>query len=295
MRLGYVQLMLVVTAFVFALVWSAKQSQHALDQDAQWMTRLSAYIVRVGFWSVFLIGFIDATISMLRVEGWLVDLVGPALADQLALAKWRGTYVHFPLIGVAVVIALMSRALNVVWLTLLIVLAEFMIVISRFVFSYEQAFMGDLVRFWYAALFLFASAYTLLVNGHVRVDVLYSNFVLRAKVWVNTLGALLLGIPFCGVILWLGMGTQQSSLIAPLLSFEVSQSSYGMYVKYLMALFMPIFAITMAIQFIAYFFAGIALLQRTRGEEMETGLPPFYAEVAAQDEAFERQQQAKVK
>jgi len=37
-----------------------------------------------------------------------------------------------------------------------------MIVISRFIFSYEQAFMADLVRFWYGALFLFASAYTLL-------------------------------------------------------------------------------------------------------------------------------------
>ena len=30
--------------------------------------------------------------------------------------------------------------------------------------------MGDLVRFWYAALF-FASAYTLKEDGHVRVDV----------------------------------------------------------------------------------------------------------------------------
>ena len=56
------------------------------------------------------------------------------------------------------------------------VAAELLIVISRFIFSYEQAFMADLVRFWYGALFLFASAYTLLEEGHVRVDVLYAAF-----------------------------------------------------------------------------------------------------------------------
>ena len=50
----------------------------------------------------------------------------------------------------------------------MVVLAEFAIVVSRFVFSYEQAYMGDLVRFWYAALFLFASAYALSHEGHVR-------------------------------------------------------------------------------------------------------------------------------
>ena len=54
------------------------------------------------------------------------------------------------------VIAVFNRSLGFIWLTLLVVLAEFQIVISRFVFSYEQPFMGDLVRFWYAALFLFA-------------------------------------------------------------------------------------------------------------------------------------------
>ena len=58
----------------------------------------------------------------------------------------------------------------------MIVLGELLIVIARFIFSYEQAFMGDLVRFWYAALFLFSSAYTLVHDGHVRVDIIYASF-----------------------------------------------------------------------------------------------------------------------
>ena len=76
----------------------------------------------------------------------------------------------------------------------MIVCAELMIVITRFVFSYEQSFMGDLVRYWYAALFLFASAYTLFEDGHVRVDVFYTNLKDKTKSFVNEAGSIFLGI-----------------------------------------------------------------------------------------------------
>ena len=41
--------------------------------------------------------------------------------------------------------------------------------------------MGDLVRYWYAGLFLFASAYTLYEEGHVRVDILYQGLKNKDK------------------------------------------------------------------------------------------------------------------
>ena len=61
--------------------------------------------------------------------------------------------------------AYVGRDISFTWLDLMCVLAEFLIVVTRFVFSYEQAYMVDLVRFWYAGLFLFASAYTLVEEG----------------------------------------------------------------------------------------------------------------------------------
>ena len=73
------------------------------------------------------------------------------------------------------------KGIDFIWLASLIVFGELLIVITRFIFSYEQAFMGDLVRFWYASLFLFASAYTLIHDGHVRVDVIYAGFSEKAK------------------------------------------------------------------------------------------------------------------
>jgi len=131
-------------------------------------------------------------------------------------------------------------------------------VITRFVYSYEQAFMGDLVRMWYAGLFLFSSAYTLIEEGHVRVDVFYTNFSARTKGLVNAIGSVCLGLPLCWTILILGMGDKASIITSPLLALEVTQSGFGMYIKYLMAAYLAIFAATMMIQFSAYFLESVA-------------------------------------
>ena len=50
--------------------------------------------------------------------------------------------------------------------------------------------MSDLVRYWYAALFLFASAYTLFDEGHVRVDVFYAGFKNKTRGFVNAFGSI---------------------------------------------------------------------------------------------------------
>jgi len=156
------------------------------------------------------------------------------------------------------VIAALTRSLGFIWLALLVVIAELMIVISRFVFSYEQAFMADLVRFWYGALFLFASAYTLLEDGHVRVDLLYASMRREKKGRVNAWGSILLGMSLCWTILIMGFGSASSIIVGPILVFEVTQAGFGMYVKYFMAGFLGVFAVTMMVQFVAQFFESIA-------------------------------------
>jgi hypothetical protein len=49
------------------------------------------------------------------------------------------------------------------------------------------------------------------------------------------------------------MWCKQCVLNAPLTSFETSMSGYGMQVKYLMAAFLAIYALTMLIQFTSSF------------------------------------------
>ena len=187
-------------------------------------------------------------------------MVGEWLTGQLGRPIFRGTYVHYPLLVLSLFMAAWLPRISFTWLALYCVLGEFLIVITRFVFSYEQAYMGDVVRFWYAALFLFASAHTLVEEGHVRVDVLYAGFTRRRKAVFDTIGCVLMGMPICWVILMHGMGGRGNSINSPLLTFEVSQSGYGMYVKYIMAGFLIIFAVSMLVQFVSYLLFNVAQL-----------------------------------
>ena len=262
---GWVQVLLYAGSVAALAVWVAGSPGRPLGRDADAWAALAAFIVRAAFWSVLLVGLVDACISFLRVEEFLTGVAGQEMATKLGLSRFRGQYVHIPLMLASCLIALLTRSLSMIWLSLGIVLAEFLIVITRFIFSYEQAFMGDLVRFWYAALFLLASAYSLVTEGHVRVDVLYARVGARGKAWTNAIGSMVLGVPFCWIILTMGMWTKGSSLSSPLLSFEISQSGFGMYVKYLMAGCLVVFAASMAAQFASYFLENVAVLLRGRG------------------------------
>ncbi len=262
--LGWIQLLGYCAGLIITIALVRTTPTRSMNDDADLYARFAAYIIRAAYWAVLLIGLIDMLISFLRVEGFLEFFIGKYLTIQLGRPTFRGIYVHYPLLATALVIAWFTRSLGFIWLAMLVVMAEFQVVISRFVFSYEQAFMGDLVRFWYAALFLFASAYTFAREGHVRVDVLYANFSARGKALSNAAGAVILGLPLCWTIMIQGMSGRGASINSPLLGFEISQSGYGMYVKYLMAGFLLVFAVSMALQFVSAFLANAAKLQATR-------------------------------
>ena len=255
--LGLLQTLLFAGALLWPLYYVRGADKARIDADEARISALVRFIIQAAFWSVLLVGFVDAVISFLRIENLLPVVVGDQMASNLGRSIYRGLYVHVPLMLISAVIAYRRPGLSFIWLALLIVIAELMIVITRFIFSYEQAFMGDLVRFWYAALFLFASAYTLVEEGHVRVDVAYANFGDITRRLVNIFGAAVLGIPLCWVVLMRGMWAKSSATNSPLLNFEVSQSGFGLYVKYLMAAFLIVFALTMLLQFCSVILAQL--------------------------------------
>ena len=150
-----------LTTFMIAAYYVLTNPDNALRYDAAKLHRFNTFVVRAMFWSVFFVGLADTIVAFMRVENvftaWLGDEQGRAFGRNSFVAP----YIHMPLIFLGIVVAMFTRTLGFTWLALLIVAAELLIVLSRFIFSYEQAFMGDLVRYWYAALFLFASAYTL--------------------------------------------------------------------------------------------------------------------------------------
>ena len=275
LTLGWVQLALYLASVAGVAVYVQTTPERTLNADSKTLSALAAYIIRAAFWTGLLVGLVDMAISFLRVEGLLAGTVGESLAVDLGRTSYRGINVHYPLMVVSLVIAYFWRSLGFPWLALLIVVAEIQIVVARFVFSYEQAFMADLVRFWYGALFLFASSYTLVHEGHVRVDIIYSGFSERRKAWVNSVGSVLLGMPLCWVILTMGMWGKSSVISGPVLNFEVTQAGYGLYVKYLLAAFLLVFAVTMLVQFASYLLSSVAVLLREPGvhPDMREGWP----------------------
>ncbi|MBL4757583.1 MAG: TRAP transporter small permease subunit [Rhizobiales bacterium] len=251
--------LLYVIAIGISVYYVLRSPDTSLRWDARCIHMANIYIIRSFFFAALIVGVADIVVSFMRVEGFFALFLEIDNVRNFQRPSFVGMYIHFPLVILGFIVGAFTRTLGFSWLALLIIIAELSIVITRFVFSYEQAFMGDLVRYWYSALFLFASAYTLYDEGHVRVDVLYAGFRAKKKGLLNVFGALFLGIPTCWVILIVGFAGKQSIINSPVMNFEVTQTgSIGLYIKYQMAAFLGIFAATMLIQFISFLFEAVA-------------------------------------
>jgi len=88
------------------------------------------------------------------------------------------------------------------WLTLLMVLIIFSVVVLRYFFNTGWIAMQESAIYLHAINFMLGSAFTLARDGHVRVDIFYQKFSPRGRAWVDLLGTLLLLLPFCVFIFW---------------------------------------------------------------------------------------------
>lgn len=83
------------------------------------------------------------------------------------------------------------------WLSLLMVLVTFFVVVLRYAFDLGWIWLQESVTYMHAALFLVGAAYTLKHEGHVRVDIFYRRFSQRTRNWIDLAGSLLLLLPVC--------------------------------------------------------------------------------------------------
>ena len=251
---------LIYIVSIVVAIWQVNRTlNEGFREQAYRLHNFNVYFLRGCFFAVLFIGCVDFTLALLRSVDVLKHLVNEPTARALGLGNVVGPYIHMPLIILGFIVARFSRTLGWTWLALLIVFAELIIVISRYLFSYEQSFMADLVRYWYAALFLFASAYTLYEEGHVRVDVIYAGLSDKVKAYVNAWGSYLLGVLTMIVVVLIGFNGKTSIINSPLLVFEITnQGINGMFIKYQMAMFLGIFGATMLVQFVVQFFESLA-------------------------------------
>lgn len=85
---------------------------------------------------------------------------------------------------------------SVAWLTLLMVVLTFAIVVMRYGFNLGWIWLQEGVTYLHATVFMVAAAWAFQTDDHVRVDIFYRGSSPRYKSMVNLAGTLLFLVPF---------------------------------------------------------------------------------------------------
>ncbi len=91
---------------------------------------------------------------------------------------------------------------GVAWLTLLMVLITFAVVILRYVYAIGWVWLQESYVWLHGVVFMIGAGYTLLHNSHVRVDIFYRPNSARYKAIIDLFGSLLLLLPLVLVIIF---------------------------------------------------------------------------------------------
>lgn len=94
---------------------------------------------------------------------------------------------------------------TVSWLTLLMVIVTFVIVVMRYAFGAGLIWLQESVTWMHAVVFMLGAAYTLQQEEHVRVDIFYQKMTDKQRGWVNLVGVLAFVFPMCGFLMYESM------------------------------------------------------------------------------------------
>ena len=87
------------------------------------------------------------------------------------------------------------------WVSLLLVLVVFVDVVMRYLFKTSFVFVQELEWHLFAFIFLIGAGYTLLHDGHVRVDIIYQRLDTKGRAWINLIGVIFFLIPGCYLVI----------------------------------------------------------------------------------------------
>ena len=91
---------------------------------------------------------------------------------------------------------------GIAWLTLAMVLITFFVVVMRYGFNWGRVWIQEAYIWLHGIVFMVGAGYTLLHNGHVRVDIFYRPGSPRHKAWVDLFGSLVLLLPVVIMVFW---------------------------------------------------------------------------------------------
>jgi TRAP-type mannitol/chloroaromatic compound transport system permease small subunit len=154
---------------------------------------------------------------------------------------------------------------TVMWCLLAMVLVQVAVVLMRYVLGLGSIWLSEAIVYAHATLLMAAAAWTLQRGGHVRVDIFYAGASPRTRAIVDLLGALVLLLPFVGVLAWFSFPYVARSWAI----LERSRESSGLPLVFLLKTLIPAFALLLGLQGIAQ--AARAWLVLADGTPAEPG------------------------
>jgi len=151
------------------------------------------------------------------------------------------------------------------WLSLLMVIITFGIVVLRYGFNIGWIAMQESVMYFYATSFLLGIAYTYKHEGHVRVDIFYNKMSTTGKAWVNLLGIIFLLLPMTIFIFYSSWGYVMDSWSV----MEESGDAGGLPLVYLLKTNILLMAVLLTIEATAQILINIEILFRPGSDKVE--------------------------
>jgi TRAP-type mannitol/chloroaromatic compound transport system permease small subunit len=138
----------------------------------------------------------------------------------------------------------------VAWCTLAMVLAQFVVVLMRYIYA-APGFLGVSSLWWqeaivylHGAVIMLAAGYTLLHDGHVRLDIFYADASERVRDWTDLLGSLFFLLPVCWILWW----SAAPNVLLSWRNLEGSPEASGIPYRYLLKTTVLAAAVLLALQ-----------------------------------------------
>jgi TRAP-type mannitol/chloroaromatic compound transport system permease small subunit len=159
----------------------------------------------------------------------------------------------------------------VYWLILAAVLISSVNATMRYLFSVSSNAWLEVQWYLYSAVFLLCAGYTLLLNEHVRIDIIVGRYSKRTQAWIDVFGVIVFLLPMAVVIGWLSW----PMFVKAFVSQEMSGDAGGL-IRWPVILLMPVGFALLTLQGLSELIKRLAFLagvipEPTREKELKGG------------------------
>ncbi|QOL26997.1 TRAP transporter small permease subunit [Thalassotalea sp. LPB0316] len=150
----------------------------------------------------------------------------------------------------------------IIWLTLVMVLLTFLIVLLRYGFNIGFIAMQESVLYLHGIVIMLGAAFALKEDAHVRVDIFYQKFSQKQQALVNALGIIFLLLPVCLFFFYISL----DYVLASWRVLEKSSEAGGLPFVYLNKTLLLLLPLTLFLQGISELCKSVLSYQVATGE-----------------------------